>query len=81
MKPLTRSKTIWSALLLPLVGWLIQRTNGGELPLILQSTGPLIVAVGIILLRLATTEPCWVCGRTKPEAFPDEQPAQKDVGP
>lgn len=54
MKKLRKSKTFWCSLSLPLFGWIIQWRNGGELPLIVQSWGPLTVAVGFILLRLTS---------------------------
>lgn len=57
MKKLRRSKTLWYALLLPILGWLVQWKNGGTLPIDLQTYGPLLIAVGIILLRLTTGEP------------------------
>ena len=63
MKTIVRCRTTWAAISLPLVGWLIQHQNGGMLPLAVQTWGPLLVAVGVILFRLATTESCRFCGR------------------
>lgn len=57
MKKLRRSKTVWFALLIPLLGWAVQWHNGGLLPVELQTFGPLLIAVGIILFRIQTGEP------------------------
>lgn len=55
MKRIHASRTLWAAASLPVSGWLIQWWNGGMLPMHVQTFGPLAVAVGVILLRLATT--------------------------
>ncbi len=57
-KSLLTSKTFWCAAALPVTSWTIQSINGGILPQVLQTWGPLVVAVGFMLLRLATCEPC-----------------------
>lgn len=64
MKRLWRSRTIWSAVTLPVVGWVIQWRNGGTLPVFVQTCGPLLVCVGIVLLRMGTNQGC-LCGRKR----------------
>ena len=69
MKNITRCKTTWAAISLPLVGWLIQSCNGGPLPLFVQTWGPLAIAVGVMLLRRATSESCALCARHPQKKF------------
>ena len=87
IKRLRCSKTVWFALLLPPVSWLIQWKNGGILPVSVQTWGPLLVTIGMILLRLATGD--YVChftppangGRQPPGGMPDNQGADAPRSP
>ena len=55
--------TTWAAISLPIVGWAIQWKSGGMLPMFVQTWGPLLVGIGVILLRRGTSSACRFCGK------------------
>lgn len=63
MKKILQCKTTRAAVILPFVGWFIQWYNGGMLPMFVQTWGPMLVAVGVILFRRVTSEACRICGK------------------
>ena len=56
MKKMRYSLTIWFSLLIPAVAWFSIWMNNGIMPMFLQWNGPLLITVGLIMLRLRTSD-------------------------
>lgn len=63
MKNIWKCRVTQAAISLPITGWFIQWYNVGTLPLFVQTWGPLVIAIGVVLFRRATTKPCSFCGK------------------
>lgn len=79
MKKMRYSLTIWFALAIPVFGWFSIWVNNGIMPIFLQWNGPLLITIGIILLRLRTSDAiCSQLGRKHQVSDQDVHDAYRD---